>query len=406
MLQMFRLHCARNHWGIRGLPIMFKKLVSMAVGLSLAVAVVAAGVQWVDGAPDRYTVQKGDTLWSISARFLQKPWQWPEVWQLNQQVRNPHLIYPGDELVLTGGTVRHGSGSMQPHIRVTDLDTAVPAVPLSDIKQFLKNARVVAEEDFEHAPHVVAIEENHILGQPGQLVYVRGGDIQPGQQYALARGVGRYYDMPSKKGRNPVRRHDIDVNRDGRPGLLWHYGPRVVNSDGQRPFLGYELLDFGIVEVTRSGDPASALVTYSDFEVKAGDLLLPIMAEPYDDQFLPHAPANMPGEMHVLGFTNALHAIGPNQVVSLSRGAVDGVENGQTYSIYRYGETVTDHTEYPRQSRRAFFNRKESQVTLPPEFIGHLMIFRTFDKVSYGLVMDAVRPVGLGDFLHHPDETP
>lgn len=385
---------------------MFKKLVSTAIGLFLAVAVVAAGVQWVDGAPDRYIVQKGDTLWSISARFLQKPWQWPEVWQLNQQVRNPHLIYPGDELVLTGGTVRHGSGSIGPHIRVTELDTAIPAVPLSDIKQFLKNARVVAEEDFEHAPHVVAIEENHILGQPGQLVYVRGGDLRPGQQYALARGVGRYYDMPPKKGRKPVLRHDIDVNRDGRPGLLWHYGPNLINSDGKRPYLGYELLDFGVVEVTRSGDPASALVTYSDFEVKAGDLLLPIMAEPYDDQFLPHAPASMPGEMHVLGFTNALHAIGPNQVVSLSRGAVDGVENGQTYSIYRYGETVTDHTEYPRQSARAFFNRKESQVTLPPEFIGHVMIFRTFDKVSYGLVMDAVRPVGLGDFLFHPDQTP
>lgn len=385
---------------------MLKKLLPISAGLLLAATVFAAGVQFVDNAPDRYVVKKGDTLWDISARYLQKPWHWPEIWQNNPQVRNPHLIYPGDVLALAGGHVSHGSGATGPRVRVTELDEAIAPIQLSDIKQFLKNTRVLSEDDFEHAPHVVAIEENHLRGTAGQLAYVRGLDAQPGQKLAILRPLGRYYDMPPKNGQKPVLRKDIDVHRDGRSGLLWHYGPLLINSDYKHPYLGYEMLEFGTVEVTRAGDPASVLVTYSDFEVKAGDFVLPIDDQPYDSQFVPHAPARVPDNMHVLGFTDALSTVGPRQVVSLSRGALDGVENGQTYSIYQAGETVQDTTDYPRQSARAFFNPKKSKVALPPEFIGHVMVFRTFDKVSYGLVMDAIKPVHLGDFLFDPDSTP
>jgi hypothetical protein len=147
-------------------------------------------------------------------------------------------------------------------------------------------------------------------------------------------------------------------------------------------------------------------VTYSDFEVREGDYILPLDITPYDDQFVPHAQDQVPDNMRVIAFTDALNAVGSMQVVALSRGSEDGVDNGSTYSIYTDGETVHDDTDYPKGKSRAFFNPRDSKVTLPPEFIGHVMVFRTFKRVSYALVMDSVRPVHVGDFMHHPDSTP
>lgn len=386
---------------------MLKKLLSVAAGLLFTLTVYAATVDWADRHPDRYVVRKGDTLWSISARFLNKPWHWPQIWQDNPQVRNPHRIYPGDELVLSGNRVGHGSGSIGPHARVTELGEAIPPIPLSQLKQWLKNTRIVGEDAYKNAPHVVGIEENQLRGATGQLVYVRGLDAQPGQKLALVRPLGRYYDMPPVAEGEPreVHRQTPDA-RDGRPAMLWRHGPIEYTLQGRVRFLGYEMIDFGVVEVTRSGDVASALVTYSDFEVRAGDYVLPIEDKPYDDEYMPHAPARMPDNMRVIAFTDALNAVGPRQVVALSRGSADGIENGQTFSMYQPGERVVDRTDYTDGSVRKFFHPRDAKVTLPPEFTGHVMVFRTFDRVSYGLVMDAVKPVRMGDFLHDPDTTP
>ena len=386
---------------------MLKKLLSISAGLLLTVSVFAA-TEWAQNAPQRYIVKKGDTLWSISAKFLIKPWHWPEIWQLNQKVRNPHLIYPGDELVLSGNGVSHGDGSIGPHIRATSLADAVKPIPLSDIKQFLKNSKVVDEDVIRNAPHVVAIEENRLRGVTGQLVYIRGLDAAVGDQFAIVRPLGRYYDMPPRK-EGEVRetyRQQRDA-RDGRQKLLWRHGPHEWSFKGRVRFLGYEVLEFGTIQVTRTGNPTSALVTYSDFEVREGDYILPLDPTPYDDQFVPHPPAQAPDRnMRVIAFTDALGAVGPLQVIALSRGSEDGVDNGTTYSVYTEGETVQDDTDYPEGKSRAFFHPKASKVTLPPEFIGHVMVFRTFKRVSYALVMDAVRPVQLGDFMHDPDSTP
>ncbi|HET6545644.1 MAG TPA: LysM domain-containing protein [Rhodanobacteraceae bacterium] len=388
---------------------MLKKLLALSAGLLFTLTVFAASVQWADNAPDRYIVRKGDTLWDISARFLRKPWLWPEIWQINPQVRNPHLIYPGDELVLGGGHVSHGAGSIEPHARATSLDNAIEPIPLDQLKPFLKHTRVLSEDEFEHAPHVVGIEENQLLGTPGQLVYVRGLDAPVGRTFALLRPMGRYYDMPPVDEGAPreVHRQTPD-SRDGRPAMLWHHGPNEFTLHGRVRFLGYEMLEYGSIQVTRAGDPASALVIDSTLEVKAGDYVLPVEETPYDDHYVPHAPENVPDNMRVLAFTetDAMNVVGPHQVVALSRGAEDGVGNGQTYSIYHDGETVPDRTAYPEGGSRAFFHPHDAEVTLPPEFMGHVMIFRTFDRVSYGLVMDAVKPVHLGDFLHDPDTTP
>ncbi len=386
---------------------MLKKLLAVSAGLLLTLTVYAATVEWADHHPDRYVVQKGDTLWDISARFLKKPWLWPEIWQDNPQVRNPHLIYPGDELVINGRHLGHGAGSIGPHMRATPYEEAIPPIPLSALKQWLKNTRIVGEDAYKHAPHVVGIEENQLRGAAGQLIYIRGLDAEPGTKLALVRPTGRYYDMPPEDDGRPreVYRQTPDA-RDGRPAMLWRHGPNEFTLSGNVRFLGYEMLDFGVVAVTRRADVSSALVNYSDFEVRPGDYVLPIDDAPYDDEYVPHSPAHVPENMRVIAFSDALNAVGPRQVVALSRGRADGIENGQTFSLYHDGEDVVDRTDYTEGSPRKFFHPHDATVTLPPEFTGHVMIFRTFDRVSYGLVMDAVKPVHIGDFLHDPNTTP
>jgi len=386
---------------------MLKKLLSVCTAALFTVTVYAATVEWVDHAPDRYTVQKGDTLWGISARFLKRPWHWPQIWQDNPQVRNPHLIYPGDELVLRDGHV--GVGAFGPHVRGSDGEAAIAPIPLSALKQWLKNTRIVDEDSLRDAPHVVGVEENRLRGAPGQLVYLRGLSAQPGTRLALVRPLGRYYDMPPVDDNAPreVHRQESDAFHDSRPQLLWRHGPNEFTLHGNVRFLGYELIDYGIVEVTRSSDDvSSALVTSSDFEVRTGDYVLPIDDKPYDSEYLPRAPSKVPDNMRVIAFSDAFNAVGPRQVVALSRGAEDGIENGQTFSLYQYGETVVDRTDYRDGSFRKFFHPKDAKAKLPPEFVGHVLVFRTFQRVSYGLVMDAIKPVHVGNFLHDPDTTP
>jgi hypothetical protein len=391
---------------------MLKKLPAVFAGLVLTVSVYAATVELADNHPDTYTVQKGDTLWSIAARFLKQPWLWPEVWQANGQIRNPHLIYPGDvinlaylngqpRLSVSETTTRSG---LQPHVRAEPLEHAVEPLPLEAIQDFIKHTRLIGEDEFAHAPHVVAIEDNHIRGGAGQLVYVRGLEARPGDTFVIVRPVGRYYEYVSHDPNDPrgIYRQSLD-DRDDRPSMLWHNGPEMFTLHGDIHFLGYEVQQFGSVQVTNGGSPASALIIASDFEVRPGDYVLPAEAPPYDAVYLPHAPKSVPGNMRVIAFTDALNSVGRLQVVALSYGSEDGVENGQVYSIFHSNDKAWDDTDYPQGSVKRFFHKKEAKVTLPREYIGHVMVFRTFDHVSYGLIMDGIRPVHLRDKLFEPD---
>jgi hypothetical protein len=393
---------------------MLKKLPAICAGLLLTLSAYAASVQLAKDHPDTYTVRKGDTLWSIAAKFLQKPWEWPEVWQANQQISNPHLIYPGDvislaylngrpSLGLAGGAA--AQGGIEPHTRTEQLENAVKPLPLSAIEDFLKKPRLVSEEDFKHAPHVVAFEDHHIIGSTGELAYVRGLDAQSGQHYVLMRPIGRYYEITHKNGQpSQLYRQDMQ-DRDDRPGMIWHHGPNEWTLRGDVHFLGYEMLQFGEVQVTRAGNPASMLISSTEYEVRPGDYVMPVDNHPFDFQYVPHAPNQVPPGMQVIAFSDALNAVGPNQVVALSNGAADGVENGQTYSIFSAGDTVTDRNDYPEGSFKRLLHPKDAKVQLPEEYVGHVMIFRTFDHVSYGLIMDGIRPVHLGDRLYAPDHT-
>lgn len=384
---------------------MLKKLPAVFAGLLLTLTCYAATVQLADNHPDTYVVQKGDTLWSISRRFLRNPWDWPEVWQANQQIPNPHLIYPGQVLNLAyvNGRARITNEGFGPHVRAEPLDEAIKPLPLSAIEDFLKKPRMIGEDEFRNAPHVVAMEDHHINGTPGEFVYVRGLSAPEGTKLVLARPIGRYYEITGKDGAaSRIYRESLEET-DDRQDMLWHTGPNHFTLHGDVHFIGYEMLQYGTVQVTKAGDPASTLALASDYEIRRGDLVLTLDPMSFDFQYFPHPPAHVPPEMRVTVFTDALNAVGRLQVVGLSAGSADGVENGQVYSIFHAGDQVEDLTDYPEFSVKNFFHPHDKEVQLPEEYVGHVMIFRTFDRVSYGLVMDGIRPVHVGDRLYEPD---
>jgi len=391
---------------------MLKKLPAVLVGLLLTLSVYAATAELVDNHPDTYTVQKGDTLWSISAKFLKKPWLWPEVWQANGQIRNPHLIYPGDVInlaYLEGGQPRLSvgethRGNFEPHARATPLEHAVEPLPLDAIQNFLKRPRMLTKEQFEHAPHIVALEDNHIVAGPGQAAYVRGLDAPLGSTMAIARPIGRYYEWISKDPNVPngVYRENLDGEFD-RPSMLWHDGPHEFTLKGDVHFIGYELVQIGTVQITHGGNPATALIVSSDNYIHAGDYIIPSDEMQYDSVYMPHPPKSIPPDLHVTAFGDALAAVGRYQVVGISGGGAEGLENGQVYSIFHTNDMARDWTDYPPGSTEWFFHPSDSRVHLPREYVGHVMVFRTFDHVSYGLIMDGIRPVHVADRLYDPD---
>jgi len=395
---------------------MLKRLPAIFIGLVVTLAAYAATVELKPGHPDTYVVRRGDTLWGISNKFLKRPWQWPEVWQANGQIRNPHLIFPGDVInlaYLDGGGARLTNGG-GPHVRADQLEEAIKPIPLDEIDKFLYRTRIMSEDDFKGAPHVVGVEDAHLRATPGQLVYVRGLSAQPGQQLAVVRTLGRYYEIIPRDG-SPQRFYrestdSADRSHEVRPDLLWSHGPHEWSLAGKLNFLGYEGLQVGTVRVTHAGDPASVLLMTSDVEIRPGDFVLPLDDKPYDAQYVPHPPRQVPAGMRVLAFNGPVDASagmvqGRNSVVALSHGAVDGVENGQVYSLFHPGYVVNDRTDYPDQSAKKFFHPDDAKVRLPEEYVGHILIFRTFEHVSYGLVVDGIRPVHLQDPVYEPDHT-
>jgi hypothetical protein len=375
---------------------MIRKSIGLLAGMLVTVAVYAAGAQLRADHPDTYTVKKGDTLWAISARFLSKPWLWPEIWQANPQVQNPHLIYPGDVLNLS--FVNGPRLGLQPRVRAEG--EAVPAIPLAQLQTFLKEMRVLNSNEVSALPYVVGFEEADLRGTPGKNVYVRHLDAQPGQRFAIVRPTQVFRNFDESKGRDngadlvghPL---DSDVSMVRTP---WKEDFRNDGHYGRGKEVGTEVTVIGTAEVLRTGDPSTMLLLDSTMEIRKGDRIMPIDDKPYDPYYYPHAPKSVPGNARVVAFTDAYDAVGPHQVVALNIGSQDGVENGQTYSIYQPGEDIPDDVAHNSWNRGT-----GTTVTLPQEFVGHVMVFRTFDRVSYGLIMDGLRPVHKHDKLELPE---
>jgi nucleoid-associated protein YgaU len=376
---------------------MFNRLRTVVAVAMLTVATYAASASMAAEHPDTYVVRKGDTLWDIAGRFLGKPWLWPEIWQANPQVHNPHLIYPGDVLSLayldrvTRATVKPGPRQ----------DAPIDAIPLSDVEPFLKNLRVA--DSIDGLPYVVGVEDNRLRATAGQLVYATGLSApQTGQRYALVRPTVRY-ELP---------RLSDDLNAEGRStpgtGNLWQ--TFVPPDTKRRETLGYELAQVNVGTVTRVSADASQATTLllqdSAREVRAGDRLIAVEAQPYDLQFVPHPPSAQALEagLRVLAVADAFSAAGPRDVIAISGGSREGIDNGTVVSLWRHGTRVNDRVQRTNTSRADDgFSGGRGTVALPDEYAAHAMVFRTFDKVSYALVMDGIKPTRIGYDVKHPD---
>lgn len=364
---------------------MFKRLPAVLTAMLLTVAVSAYAAEMRADHPSTYTVRKGDTLWDISARFLHKPWLWPEIWQANPQVKNPHLIYPGDVLSLAYIDGRN-QVTNEPQARAGD---PIDTIPLSDIQAFLKQLTVV--DDIKSLPYVVRLEEDHLLTASGQVAYVRGlSNAQPGQEVQIARPTNVFGD----KGVSP-----LDFRGD-RYHAHWVYTDAVARYDAHGPKKGIELMQQATGEVTQvQGEIATVVLRQEGREVRVGDRILP-MPPPYDSHFYPQAPTSIPEGARVMAVADGTIMTGPRSVVALSIGSAQGVKNGVTFSMWRDGGMQADTVAH-----RNRLSQKHDKVDMPDEFSGHVLVFRTFDQVSYGLVMDGIRPVNVGDILKNPDAT-
>jgi len=322
--------------------------------------------------PDRYTVVKGDTLWDIAGRFLKSPWRWPDVWHVNPQVKNPHLIYPGDELVLSydangNPIIRIGKRArpnlkLSPSMRKTRLDRAIPTIPLDAIQQFLSKPLAVGEKELENAPYVVQVAEEHVVAGAGDRLYVRNLKEEGKAKYSVFR-----------------------------PGIK--YVKHTLKEDEEPEVLGYEAVYVGETTVAQFGDPATLLLTSTEREAHTGDRLLPLGDDDISENFMPHAP-NADIEASIISVVDGVVQIGQNQLVVVDAGSREKIDIGTVLAVYSRGETITDNVSPERGDT----------VKLPDERAGTLLIFRVFEKVSFALVMDATRPLHVFDAVRNPPE--
>ncbi|HST45351.1 MAG TPA: LysM peptidoglycan-binding domain-containing protein [Luteimonas sp.] len=369
--------------------------------VALLMVATYAAAQLRENHPDAYVVVRGDTLWDIAGRFLQKPWLWPEIWQANPQIANPHLIYPGD--VISLAYLNRLGATPGPRMDAAPIN----AIALADVEPFLKDLRIV--DSFEGMPYVVGLEDDRLRASRGQVAYIRGlPQAQPGTRYAVVRPTVRYTHL-LRSGYCCDLFHKDDLDQVGRRTLDGQqFWSNVVMPDKGTEVLGHELMRVNIGTVTRSegnGIGASTLLLDDEGrEVRIGDRLIEVDAQPYDLQFFPHPPAQQTayGKARVLAVADMLTTGGPRDVVALSVGAREGIDNGTVFSIWREGTNTVDRVEkgLDREVDTVFY---ENKVRLPDEFAGHVMVFRTYDKVSYGLVMDSIKPSRVGYHLKHPD---
>ena len=390
---------------------MNKTIISLILLLTLLFPAFAAdtGSAIREDAPERYTVVPGDTLWSISGRFLKDPWKWPEVWKLNQdQVKNPHRIYPGDVIVLDraaqqlriaqpgGATGAAGvpTVKLSPRVRAEKLpDASIPVISPSVIEPWLSRPLVVGQNELEETPFILATQENRVAIGAGNVAYAEG----------LKREAGSLWQV--------FRRGDALVDPE------------------TREILGYQAVHLGEARVVNYAPQSTIQITKSSQEIYAGDRLLPAGREQPTFSYVPRAPGK-PVRARIVSTYGNLGETGPSGIVALSKGSRDGLEVGHVLAISRaqstarfeiraqplYGRQgptgsdrpVTYHAEQitPRDSFILADTSKpvrpEDVAKLPDERYGLVMVFRTFDRAAFGIVMQASRPVAVNDVASNP----
>jgi LysM repeat protein len=329
------------------------------------------------GAPKHYTVKRGDTLWGIAAMYLRDPWQWPEVWVINPQIPNPHLIYPGDTLALAYGPngqpqlsiEQAGAVRLDPRLRSTPVDTAIPTIPYTVIAAFLSRPTVMTSEEIRRAPYVVAFRDLHQVAGSGSEVYVRNlsSSATANSRFAVV-----------------------------------HVATPLVDPDDNK-VVGYEGIYTATALVQRPGEPAKAMLIDPARETLTGDRLLSSDANDTPTTFTPRPPAtNVRGQIiDVVGGTDL---VGPFQVVVLNRGKRHGLEPGNVLAIDQVGDDVRDLYRGGKQigDTIGVGTSFAPKVKLPDERTGTVLVFKVFDRVSYGLIIGASDTIHTLDIVRSP----
>ncbi len=346
----------------------------LLLALTLVTAPVLAGGDGVVALnpdhPQRYTVVRGDTLWHIAGRFLRNPWDWPKLWHANPNIENPHLIYPGDTIVLgytdgrpylalqRGGD--RGTATMeklQPRVRATPIERPIPIIHYETIRQFLTSPKVISKAEIDAAPYIVSLTHNRLVGGTGDTIYVRG--------------------LPA----------------DGRTEAFTVFRPDSPLKDPEtKSDLGYDALYVADSRLVASGDPATLRIERSVREVLVGDRLLPVTEERLALDYFPH-PAPKQVRARILKVLDGVSRIGQYDIVAISGGRADGLEKGHVLKVWHHGDKVFDNVS----------QRRGEWITLPDSEAGWILIFRPFERVSYGIVMKAVRAIRIGDLVTSPE---
>lgn len=346
-------------------------------GAPAATIIADAAPVLASTAPKSYVVQRGDTLWGLAGMFLKDPWLWPEIWYVNPEVSNPHRIYPGDTLRLANGsdgktqvqlmpgvsaTARLGGGTrLQPLLRSSPLDGPIANIPYSSIAAFLSRPGVISKQQVNAAPYIVALRDNHMIAGAGNDVYVKKLTAVAGERFNVM-----------------------------------HVGNRLKDPDSGK-VLGF-LTDFtGVAQVVRAGDPARVMLSESARETLTGDVLLPETANTAGDLF-PHVPTRAV-DGRILAVVNGVLLAGQYQVVAISGGSNQGIEPGHVLRVNEANKSAVDHCARIEGNGTCMHWRSER---LPAESAGTLLVFRTYDGMSYALVASESNPLRVGDHVVKP----
>jgi LysM domain-containing protein len=342
-------------------------------------------IELADNHPREYIVNKGDTLWDIASMFLKDPWYWPEIWQRNPQVENPHLIYPGDILILTyvngmpqiqvargsDGVIRRESTDssgrkvvkLTPKIHRQTLNEAIPSIPADAVRQFLTRPRVVSESEWKAAPYIVGSDDAHLVLGANNKVYIRGKLNQERSRYSVFRE-----------------------------------GNRLVDPDTDK-LLGFEVIYAGEVRINKYANPSTGLLLKTSREVLIGDRLLPTDKGAIDQQYFPRLPDDyIDGK--VISLFDAISSIAKYQIAVINRGSNDNLEVGHLLATYQAGGIAKDR--FLDRTSRSRDDDGKLEILLPDERSGLMMLFKVFDNVSYGLVLKSTRSISKLDRVDKP----